>query len=110
MRNVKESARFFYQCGAYGAERYGKYLACVDFSAAGYFGDEYLGIRIAEQHERYLRELDCWGYVGECLRALTRGAMPYRLYDILTGNIKPEISAEEAESAMLSEFKRIGGE
>ena len=43
------------------------------------------------------------------MRALTRGAMQQSLYDILTGNANVEMSADEAENAVISEFKRLGG-
>lgn len=43
------------------------------------------------------------------MRALTHGAIPQSLYDILTGNAKAEMSADEAENAVISEFKRLGG-
>ena len=71
---------------------------------------EYIGCRIAAEHERYERECVCWGYVGECLNALTRGAMNTRLFDIITGDRAPEMSADAARAAVLSEFKKLGGE
>lgn len=43
------------------------------------------------------------------MRALTHGAIQQSLYDILTGNAKPEMSADEAEKALLDEFRRLGG-
>ena len=43
------------------------------------------------------------------MRALTHGAIQQSLYDILTGNAKPEMSADEAEKAILDEFRRLGG-
>lgn len=43
------------------------------------------------------------------MRALTHGAIQQSLYDILTGNAKPEMSADEAEKAIIDEFIRLGG-
>lgn len=110
MRLIYEVLGFFYQCGEYGWQKYGRYLSCIDILACDLWGDEYIGQRIAAEHERYERECVCWGYVGECLNALTRGAMNTRLFDILTGDRTPEISADEARESVLSEFKRLGGE
>lgn len=44
------------------------------------------------------------------MNALTRGAMNTRLFDILTGDISPEMGADEAKAAVLTEFNRLGGE
>ena len=43
------------------------------------------------------------------MRALTQGAMTVSLYDILEDKEQPQMSAEEAESAVMAEYKRLGG-
>lgn len=43
------------------------------------------------------------------MRALTQGAMTVSLYDILDDRKQPQMSAEEAESAVMAEFERLGG-
>lgn len=43
------------------------------------------------------------------MRALTHGAMQSSLYEMLTGESTPQISAEEAEKGIMAEFERLGG-
>lgn len=107
---VREGARFFYQCGEYGWEKYGKYLSRIDILACDKWGNEYIGQRIADEHERFERECFEWGYVGECLNAMIHGAMNGKLYDMLKGTNTLEIDADAARDNVLAEFRRLGGE
>ena len=63
--------------------RNGYYLTGIDYSQISFFGDEYIGQRIAEQYDRFCREQLCWDYIGECLRIMTRGIIQPRLIDLL---------------------------
>jgi hypothetical protein len=107
---IREGARFFYQCGEYGWEKYGRYLSRVDILACDKWGNEYIGQRIADEHDRYERECLCWGYIGEALNGLLHGGMTDRLYDMLKGTSKPQKTAEEATEDIMAEFRRLGGE
>lgn len=49
-------------------------------------------------------------YIAECMRMFPQGKfMTLSLHDLLTGNIKHEMTAEEAEKNMMDEFRRLGG-
>ena len=106
---IRARNEFFYQNGAIGWERYGEYLTSIDIGKVNLFGDEYIGQHINQCNERFIRKVNCLGYIGECLRALTNGAMSIKLYDILLGEETPEKSADEAERDVLAEFERLGG-
>lgn len=103
MHPLGKSYGFFYQSGAYG-RRYGRYLAHVDPAAAERFGDRYIGDCIAEQYERDERERICWGYTGECLRALTRGAVGVRLIDLISDRDTPAKAVTKQDTRTTEEI------